>query len=74
MNEKVFSKVVLEFIKDEVVECMIENDNDVLVLLKDVNRDSVSPECINEHLHLHGYTGRFNYGNGNWMSIFKEGE
>ncbi|MED3955567.1 hypothetical protein P4603_26205 [Priestia aryabhattai] len=72
MSEKVFSKVALEFIKDEVVECMIENDNDVLVLLKDVNKDSVSPERINEHLHLHGYSGHFKCGNGNWMSIFNE--
>ncbi|MED3955566.1 hypothetical protein P4603_26200 [Priestia aryabhattai] len=72
MREKKFSKVVLEFIKDEVVECELDNDNDVLILVKDVNADAVSPERINEHLSSYGYTARFEYGDGDWMSIIKK--
>jgi hypothetical protein len=75
MSESKFVALVLDFLKDEILECdSCSEEYGITLNLKDVNFeiDGVEWEtAIQDYLSEHSYGARFTFGDGNWTTIYK---
>jgi hypothetical protein len=74
MNEREFVTLILDFMKDEVVEFEKYGHFEVTLNLKDVNLEIAGVDwniAIKQFLIKRGYNVRFEFGDENWVTIFK---
>ncbi|MEC1725882.1 hypothetical protein P9E34_14280 [Schinkia azotoformans] len=76
MNQSKFVALVLDFLKDEILECdSCSEEYGITINLKDVNFVVSGVEwdtAIQEYLGTNGYHNvNFTFGDGNWTTIYK---
>lgn len=72
MNQSEYVSLVMNFLKDEILDCIDASENWITVDLRDCNFEVNGVnwhEALQEHLSKYNYSVRFTGGDGHWSSV-----